>query len=145
MRPPGIELALMPAMLRDRHVLIAFSRQPSVADFMARFLAEAGYATIACWSTLDDLEDAVSTHCPAAVIYELGFPLADEWQRFDEARHRPALVHVPLVIATPASRDQYRRLGISNALEVFTRPSRQDVETALRAAVDARPPIPDAA
>jgi len=132
-------------MLRDRHVLIAFSRQPSVADFMARFLGEAGYAAIACWSTLDDLEDAAAVHCPAAVIYEVGFPLANEWERFCEARRRPTLAHVPLVIATPASPDQYQRFGIPDALQVFTRPSRRAVEAALRGAVDARLRTSDAA
>ncbi|HKR08223.1 MAG TPA: hypothetical protein VJS39_03460 [Gemmatimonadaceae bacterium] len=132
-------------MLRDRHVLIAFSQQPSVADFMARFLEEAGYAAVACWSTLDDLESAVSAQSPAAVVYEVGFPLAEEWKRFGEARRRPTLAHVPLVIATPATPDQYRRFGISDALEVFTRPSRRAVEAALRGAVDLRPRIPDAA
>ena len=131
-------------MLRDRHVLIAFSRQPSVADFMARFLKDAGYAAIACWSTLDELEEAVSAHCPAAVVYELGLPLADEWERFSEARHRPTLAHIPLVIATAASSDQYERLGISEALEVFTRPSKRAVEAALRSAVSPTPRIPDA-
>ena len=45
----GIELASIAAMLRDRHVLIAFSRQPSVADFMKQILEEAGYAAIASW------------------------------------------------------------------------------------------------
>jgi hypothetical protein len=132
-------------MLRDRYVLIAFSRQPSVADFMARFLNEAGYAAIACWSTLDDLEGAVSTHCPAAIVYEVGFPLADEWEGFIEARRRPNLAHVPLVIATPAAPDQYRRFGISKPLAVFTRPSKCDVEAALGAAFDPGPRVPNAA
>jgi len=132
-------------LLRDRHVLIAFSRQPSVADFMARILNEAGYAAIACWSTLDELERAVSTHCPAAIVYEVGFPLADEWERFGEARRRPNLAHVPLVIATPAAPDQYRRFGISEPLAVFTRPSKGDVEAALRAAFDPGPRVPNAA
>jgi hypothetical protein len=132
-------------VLHDRHVLIAFSRQPSVADFMARFLENAGYAAIACWSTLDDLERAVAVHCPAAVLYELGFPLADEWERFGEARGRPTLAHVPLVIATSALPDQYRRFGISEPLAVFTRPSKPDVEAALRAAFEPRPRVPDAA
>ena len=125
-------------MLRDRHVVIAFSRQPSVADFMKQILEEAGYAAIASWSTLDDLERAVSDHCPAAVVYEVGFPLAAEWERFCEARCRPTLAHVPLVIATPAPPDLYQRIGISQALDVFTRPSRHAVEAALQTAVAAR-------
>jgi hypothetical protein len=132
-------------MLRDRHVLIAFSRQPSVADFMARFLEAAGYAAIACWSTLDDLECAVASHSPAAIVYEVGFPLADEWERFDEARRRPNLAHVPLVLATAAPRGQYRRFDISEPLAIFTRPSKRDVEAALRAAFDPGPRVPHAA
>ena len=132
-------------MLRDRHVVIAFSRQPSVADFMARFLEEAGFAAVPCWSTLDDLEGAVSLHCPAAIVYEVGFPLADEWRRFSDARCRPTLMHIPLVIATPAHPDQYLRFGMAGVLEVFTRPSRRAVEAALRGAVDPRPRMPDAA
>ncbi len=132
-------------MLRDRHVLIAFSRQPSVADFMKQILAEAGYTAIASWSTIDDLERAVSDHCPAAVVYEVGFPLAAEWERFCEARRRPTLAHVPLVLATPAHPDLYLRVGISQALDVFTRPTKHQVEAALEAAFNAHRRISDAA
>jgi DNA-binding response OmpR family regulator len=144
-KQPGTELAVFAAMLRDRHVLIAFSRQPSIADFIARCFEQAGYVAIACWSTLDDLERAVGAHCPAAIVYEVGFPLADEWERFGEARTRSNLAHVPMIIATAAPPDQYRLFGISNPLEIFTRPSKREIEAALRAAFDPRPRVPDAA
>lgn len=134
-----------PRMFRDRHHLIAFSRQPSVADFMKRFLEDAGYSAIACWSTLEDLERVVSDTQPAAIVYEVAFPLATEWERCCEARRRPTLVHIPLVIATPAPPDLYRHVGMPDALDVFTRPSKHEVEVALRSAVELRPRIPDAA
>ena len=125
--------------------MIAFSRQPSVADFMKGILEEAGYAAIACWSTLDDLERAVSDHCPAAVIYEVGFPLAAEWERFCEARRRPTLGplaararHARSPRPLPACRD-------FRGPRVFTRPTRHEVEAALEAAFDARRRISDAA
>jgi hypothetical protein len=132
-------------VVHDRHVLIAFSRQPSVADFIKRILEDAGYAAIACWSTLDDLERAVLDHRPAALVYEVGFPLAAEWDRFRELGVRPTLADIPLVIATAAPRDLYQRLGIPRALDVFTRPSRHDVDAALQAACERVPRIPDAA
>ena len=116
-----------------------------VADFMKGILEEAGYAAIASWSTVENLERAVSDHCPAAVLYEVGFPLAAEWERFCEARRRPTLAHVPFVLATPAHPDLYQRVGISEALDVFTRPTKHQVEAALEAAFDARRRISDAA
>jgi len=132
-------------MLSDRQVLIAFSRQPSVADFMKGILEEAGYTAIASWSTLDDLERAVSDHRAAAVVYEVGFPLDAEWERLCEARRRPPLADLPLVLATPAHPDLYQRVGISQALDVFTRPTKHQVEAALEAAFNAHRRISDAA
>lgn len=125
-------------MLRESRVLIAFSRQPSVADFMKRILEDAGYEAIACFTTVEDLERAVSAHNPAAIVYEIAFPLVDELRRFREVRLRRTLARIPIVIATPAPADLYRRWDIDRALEMFTRPSRSEVDVALHAAIEAQ-------
>ena len=85
-----------------------------------------------------DLERAVGAHNPAAIVYEIAFPLGAELQRFREVRLRRTLARIPIVIATPAPADLYRRCGIDRALEVFTRPSRSEVEVALQAAIKAQ-------
>ncbi len=124
-------------MLRARSTVIAFSQQPSVAEFMRRILEDAGYDTIACWSTVDDLERVVDESDPAAVVYEVGLPFASELNRFHDVRRRPALAHIPFVIATPAPPDLCQRCGITGALDIFTRPTTRDVEAALHTAVGA--------
>lgn len=122
----------------DRQTLIAYSRQPSVADFIQRILADAGYEAVACWSTIEDLERAISECDPAAVVYEVGFPLESELKVFDDFRRRPGLVAIPFVIATPAPADLCDRLGVPDALDVFTKPTKGDVDAALQSAVAAR-------
>jgi CheY-like chemotaxis protein len=119
-------------MLRDCHVVVAFSRQPSVADFVKTILEEAGYEAIACWSTVDDLERAVSDSNPCAIVYEVGFPLDAELEQLREVRVRRGLAGIPLVIATPAPAALYQHCGIARALEIFTRPSKRDVDAALQ-------------
>ena len=131
-------------MLRAQSAVIAFSQQPSVAEFMRRILADAGYNAIACWSTVDDLERAVDESNPAAVVYEVGLPFATELNRFQDIRRRPALAHRPFVIATAAPQDLCRRCGVTSALDIFSRPTPRDVDAALNSAV-AGPLATDAA
>ena len=131
-------------MFRASCTVIAFSPQPSVAEFMKRFLEEAGYHAIACWSTVDDLERVVADNDPAAVVYEVGLPFASELNRFNDNRRRQALVHLRFVIATAAPLDLCHRYGITDALDIFSRPTIHDVHTALRTAI-AAPLATDAA
>jgi DNA-binding response OmpR family regulator len=121
-------------MLRARSIVIAFSQQPSIAEFMRRILEDAGYEAIACWSTVDDLERIVDESDPASVVYEVGLPFASELNRFHDVRRRPALAHIPFVIATPAPSDLCQRCGITGALGIFTRPTTHDVDAALHSA-----------
>jgi DNA-binding response OmpR family regulator len=114
-----------------RGTLIAFSQQPSVAEFMKRILEEAGYNTIACWSTVDDLERIVDENDPGAVVYEVGLPFASELNRFQDICRRPALAHKPFVIATPAPQALCHRFGLTGTLDIFTRPTTREVEAAL--------------
>jgi len=132
-------------MLRDCHVVVAFSRQPSVADFVKTILEDAGYKAIACWSTVDDLERAVSECNPGAIVYEVGFPLGAELEQLRQVRLRRGLAGLPIVIATPAPAALYQRCGIARALEIFTRPSKLAVETALQASIRAHRISSDAA
>jgi CheY-like chemotaxis protein len=124
-------------MLRAQRTLIAFSQQPSVAEFMRRILENAGYDAIACWSTVDDLERMVEEKNPAAIVYEVGLPFASELNRFHDIRRRPALADHPFVIATPASPDLCRRCGVTRALYILTRPATRDVDAALHNTVAA--------
>jgi CheY-like chemotaxis protein len=117
--------------------VIAFSQQPSVAEFIRRILEEAGYDAIACWSTVDDLERAVADRDPAAVVYEVGLPFASQLNLFHDARQRPSLANRSFVIATAAPQALCHRCGVTGALDIFTRPTAHDVAAALRSAVAA--------
>jgi DNA-binding response OmpR family regulator len=131
-------------MLRAQSTVIAFSQQPSVAEFMRRILADAGYNAIACWSAVDDLERVVDESDPIAVVYEVGLPFASELNRFHDIRRRPAFAHRPFVVATAAPQDLCRRCGVTSALDIFLRPTTHDVDAALHSAV-AAPLATDAA
>jgi CheY-like chemotaxis protein len=103
--------------------VVAFSRQPSVADFLKRVLEDAGFAATAVWSDLEDLEAAVKAQPPAAILCEIGFPLIDEWRRLADVLDRPSLHGVPIVVAAAANPDACRKAGVPVALDIFTRPS----------------------
>jgi DNA-binding response OmpR family regulator len=116
--------------------LIAFSPQPSVADFLKKILEKAGFSASACWATPDHLEAAVLQTPPDAVVCEVGFPFAQQWRALTDARRRPALRNVPFVIVTGEPEELFRRVGVRAALSIFSRPDNSaDVRAAVEAAV----------
>lgn len=102
------------------YVVLTFSPQPSVADFLKRIVDQAGFASRAT-STTDELHDVAATVVPDAIIYEIGFPFTDNWRQLSELRSRAALQRVPFVITTSDGPELYRRTGVS-ALELFRKP-----------------------
>jgi DNA-binding response OmpR family regulator len=102
------------------YVVLTFSPQPSVADFLKRIVGEAGFASQAV-SSLDDLQDAVTKAVPDAIIYEVGFPFSDNWHQLTELRMNTAVRHVPFVITTGDAHELFRRVGVP-ALELFRKP-----------------------
>lgn len=109
----------MQPLARD-HIVVTFSPQPSVAEFLRRIVDEAGFASQAT-STTDDLCQAVRDLVPDAVIYEIGFPFTDNWHQLNRLRAQSPLRHVPFVITTADARELYRRVGVP-ALELFRKP-----------------------
>lgn len=119
------------------YVVLTFSPQPSVADFLKRIVDQAGFASRAV-SSIDELHDAAASVTPDAIIYEIGFPFADNWRQLSELRTGAALQAVPFVITTPDARELQRRLGVS-AIELFRKPDdlseiREAVLTAIHTA-----------
>jgi DNA-binding response OmpR family regulator len=118
-------------MLRAReYVVVTFSPQPSVADFLKRITDEAGFASQAA-STVDELERIVEDVMPDALVYEIGFPFSDNWHRLTQMRTRPMFQRLPVVITTADAQALYHRVGIP-AIELFRKP---DDLTELREAV----------
>ena len=122
-------------MIPTAESIIAFSLEPSVADFLKRIAEDAGFVATAIWSSIEDLENAVTLARPSALIYEVGFPFAEKWEHFLAAFNRPAFAGMPIVIATPASAEQCLRAGAAAALEILPRPTREQVTTAIRDAL----------
>jgi hypothetical protein len=122
-------------MSRSAAPIIAFSLEPSVADFLKRIVEDAGFVATAIWSSIDDLESAVVQARPSALVYELGFPFAEKWKHFLAASSRPAFAGIPIVIATSASAEQCRRAGAAATLEILPRPTRDQVTAAIRDAL----------
>lgn len=119
------------------YVVLTFSPQPSVADFLRRIVDQAGFASRAT-STVDELHDAATAVVPDAIIYEIGFPFTDNWRQLSELRSRAALQRVPFVITTPDAPELYRRVGVP-AIELFRKPDdlsafRETVLSAIHAA-----------
>jgi hypothetical protein len=135
----------MPFSVRapESGIVIGFSRQPSVADFLKRTLETAGFHAAAVWSTIEDLEIAISRLRPAAVVYEVGFPFDEHWKEFVSLKDRRSFNSTPMVVATAVPPETYRRVGATAVLEIFTRPSGRAVRDAVRSAtLNARPATP---
>src|SRR5258708_1806231 len=101
----------MDQAVRD-HIVVTFSPQPSVAEFLKRIVDAAGFTANATASTIEELEALVKSLSPDAIVYEIGFPFASNWQQLLQARQRPALEKTAFVITTGDARELYRRVGV---------------------------------
>ncbi len=70
------------------HVAVTFSPQLSVAYFLKGVLDYAGFGVCAAVSSPDELELIVSQERPDAVVYNVSFPFAENWQSLQELRGR---------------------------------------------------------
>lgn len=115
-------------------VVLTFSPQPSVADFLKRIVHEAGFASRAT-STIDELQDAATSVAPDAIVYEVGFPFLENWQQLARLRGQVAFRHVPFVITTGDAHELQKRVGVP-ALELFRKPDDlSEIREALRTAI----------
>ena len=114
------------------HIIVTFSPQPSVAAFLQRIVDDAGFSANATASTVEELEALVNNVSPDAIVYEIGFPFTDNWHQLVQARLKPCLQKMPIVITTGDARELFRRVGVPAAIELFRRP---DDLTELRGAI----------
>ncbi len=105
-----------------QYVVVAFSPQPSLAYFMKGVLDCAGLTAIATSSNPDEIETLAEQSRPDAVIYDVSFPFVENWNRLQHLRSRPALSGIPFVITTSEPQELERRVGVSTAIELFSRP-----------------------
>jgi CheY-like chemotaxis protein len=118
-------------------VVVAFSPQPSLAYFMKGVLDCAGFQTVAASSSLDELEALLLKVRPDAVVYDVSYPFAENWRQLEQLKSRSALRDIPIVLTTSEARELARRVGVSNAIEMFTRPSDLAAfQTAVRRAIE---------
>jgi hypothetical protein len=117
---------------------MAFSQQPSVADFLKRILEGAGFEAHAVWSSGDDLEQGVCQVRPVALVYEIGFPFADRVDAYFRDKSRPVIGELPTVIATAATRELCASHGLEKMLDTFTWPTAGEVADAVNTALAAR-------
>lgn len=116
------------------HVVLTFSPQPSVAEFLSRIADEAGFASQAT-STVEQLRQAVHECAPDAILYEIGFPFTDNWHQLTHLRAQSPLCHVPVIVTTADAGELYRRVGVP-ALELFRKPDDlTEVRTAVLSAI----------
>jgi CheY-like chemotaxis protein len=120
---------------------LTFSPQSSVAYFLKGVLDCAGLTVSGAFSNLDDLEAAVGRSRPDAIIYDVSFPFAANWEGLREARSRPVLRDLPFVVTTSEARELFRATGCSSAIEIFSRPDDvASLSRALRGAIEAVAP-----
>ena len=131
----------MPDAAHQR-VVVTFSHQASVAYFLKGVLDCAGFAVTAVSSNLDDLEAVVQRTRADAIVYDLGDPFQGNWRELEQFRARIALQGTPVVITTSKAHRLYRALGVSAAVEIFSRSDdvaelRRVVQSTIEAAVHA--------
>ncbi len=119
------------------YLVVAFSPQPSLAYFMKGVLDCAGLTAIAASSDPREVEALAEQAKPDAVVYDVSFPFAENWGRLQQLRARPALSDVPFVITTSEARELERRVGVSTAIELFSRPKDvKQFQSAVRSAIE---------
>lgn len=114
-------------------VVLTYSAQPSVADFLRRIADAAGFDSQAV-SSAEDLKTVATRVRPDVVLYEIGFPFTEQWQQLTRLRHEAALQDLPFVITTPDAAETLRRIGV-HALELFRKPD--DLSTIRHAVLSA--------
>jgi CheY-like chemotaxis protein len=120
-----------------QYVVVAFSPQPSLAYFMKGVLDCAGLTAIAASSNPEEIEALAQRARPDAVVYDVSFPFVENWDRLQELRTRPALSDIPFVITTSEAQELERRVGVSTAIELFSRPKDvQEFQSAVRSAIE---------
>ncbi len=131
----------MPVAPRS-YVAVTFSPQPSVAYFLRGVLESAGFSVTAAAFQADDLEAAVERTRPDVVVYDVSFPFKENWNQCQQLLRRPAFYHIPLVVTTSERRELFRTVGVSAAVELFSRPDDvTELRTAVRRAIETANPL----
>jgi CheY-like chemotaxis protein len=104
-----------------RVAVVTFSQKASVAYFLKGILDCDGFTVTAAFSSLGDLEEAVWRARPEAIVFDVRFPFAANWEKLQQVRERPALRNVPIVVTSSESRELFCAVGGSAAIDVFAR------------------------
>jgi CheY-like chemotaxis protein len=123
------------------YVVLAFSPQPSFAYFLKGVLDCAGLTAIASSSSAEDLDALAQRARPDAIVYDVSYPFAENWQRLQQVKSLPALQNIPIVITTSEAQELFRRVGCASAIELFAKPDDLAAfQAAVRNAIETFPP-----
>jgi CheY-like chemotaxis protein len=113
-----------------------------VAYFLKGVLDCAGLTVTAAVSDTSDLEAIVRSTPPDALVYDVSFPFAANWQKLQELRARPAFRRVPVIVTTSEARELFRATGCASAIEIFARPDDvSGLRNALMGAIESIAPV----
>lgn len=104
------------------YVAVTFSPQPSVAYFLRGVLDSAGFQVAEAAFRPDDLEAAVHRAHPDVIVYDVSYPFTENWRQCQQLLQRAAVRDIPVVITTSEQRELKRSVGVSAAVELFSRP-----------------------
>jgi DNA-binding response OmpR family regulator len=104
--------------------VLAVSAQPSITTFLRNILQDAGFDAFALNDACDsDVVRMVQEIQADAILYDIGFPFARNWEALNRLRSHGALSGVPVVVTTPDARALSRQVGFKGAIELFRRPA----------------------
>ena len=123
------------------YMVVAFSPQPSLAFFLKGVLDCAGLTAIACSSSIEEITTIAERMHPDAIVYDVSYPFAENWQQLQQLRNHPLLRTIPFVITTSEAGELFRTVGYSGAIELVARPSDLSAfQTAVRSLIETTVP-----
>jgi CheY-like chemotaxis protein len=90
------------------HILV-LNDDPETLQLLASWFETQGHTTIlGRLTTMQDPEEDVArlaeTERPDVVVYDVGFPYAENWRLLEGFRSKPPLASIPLVVTTASRR-----------------------------------------
>jgi DNA-binding response OmpR family regulator len=132
----GIMIASRRCMAGTSRSYVAFSHQPSVAYFLRGVLDSAGFAVSDASFRPDDLEVAIHRNRPDVIVYDVSYPIIENWQQCQQLLKQAGASDIPVVITTSEGKELQRTVGVSAAVQLFRRPDDvSELKEAVRKAI----------
>jgi CheY-like chemotaxis protein len=90
---------------------------------------------------VDEIKAMAAAMHPDAIVYDVSYPFAENWQRLQELRNHSVLRQIPFVVTTSEAGELFRKVGYPGAIELFARPSDLTAfQSAVRGAIETTAP-----